>query len=160
MAKNSPAWLRNQKRLAELGVLGPSNKNVFSDSYGTAGNGLAGVKAAQLQYGPDVYTKEEAANLAQTGRVPGPTATKALFNTATSNSTSTQTTKDNAEVFDLPKSEISSSSPDAATNFDLDKFDILLSRLEASKGRQERQRSVEGRRDIFLKGLASMMSNF
>lgn len=49
---------------------------------------------------------------------------------------------------------------DAATNFDLGNFEQLLERLEASKGRQQRQKSVEGRRDIFQQGLASMMSNF
>jgi len=49
---------------------------------------------------------------------------------------------------------------DTSTNFDLDRFESLLSRLEASKGRQQRQKSVEGRRDIFSQGLASMMSNF
>ena len=36
----------------------------------------------------------------------------------------------------------------------------LLNRLEASKGRQQRQKSLEGRRDIFATGLGSMMSNF
>ena len=49
---------------------------------------------------------------------------------------------------------------DTATNFDLQNFENLLARLEASKGRQQRQKSVEGRRDIFAQGLASMMSNF
>ena len=49
---------------------------------------------------------------------------------------------------------------DTATNFDLANFEALLNRLEASKGRQQRQKSVEGRRDIFQQGLASMMSNF
>jgi hypothetical protein len=49
---------------------------------------------------------------------------------------------------------------DSATNFDIKNFEDLLSRLEASKGRQQRQKSVEGRRDIFAQGLASMMSNF
>ena len=49
---------------------------------------------------------------------------------------------------------------DTATNFDLKNFQDLLDRLEASKGRQQRQKSVEGRRDIFAQGLASMMSNF
>ena len=44
--------------------------------------------------------------------------------------------------------------------FDVSKFDQLLNRLESSKGRQQRQKSVEGRRDIFGQGLASMMSNF
>jgi len=39
-------------------------------------------------------------------------------------------------------------------------FQQLLNRLEASKKRQQRQRSVEGRRDIYAGGLASMMSNF
>ena len=45
-------------------------------------------------------------------------------------------------------------------DFDLDKFEGLLNRLEASKKRQQRQKSVEGRRDTFAKGLSGMMSNF
>jgi hypothetical protein len=49
---------------------------------------------------------------------------------------------------------------DDATNFDINRFEELLGRLEASKGRQQRQKSVEGRRDIFSQGLASMMGNF
>jgi hypothetical protein len=49
---------------------------------------------------------------------------------------------------------------DDALNFDIKQFEQLLERLEASKGRQQRQKSVEGRRDIFATGLASMMSNF
>ena len=44
--------------------------------------------------------------------------------------------------------------------FDITKFEELLNRLEASKGRQQRQKSLEGRRDIYAQGLASMMSNF
>jgi hypothetical protein len=44
--------------------------------------------------------------------------------------------------------------------FDINKFEQLLSRLESSKGRQQRQKSLEGRRDIFAQGLASMMGNF
>jgi len=44
--------------------------------------------------------------------------------------------------------------------FDITKFEKLLNRLEASKGRQQRQKSLESRRDIFAQGLASMMSNF
>lgn len=44
--------------------------------------------------------------------------------------------------------------------FDIDKFEQLLKRLEGSKGRQQRQKSLEGRRDIYAQGLASMMSNF
>lgn len=44
--------------------------------------------------------------------------------------------------------------------FDINKFEELLSRLESSKGRQQRQKSLEGRRDIFAGGLANMMSNF
>jgi len=44
--------------------------------------------------------------------------------------------------------------------FDINKFEQLLARLEASKGRQQRQKSLEGRRDIYAGGLASMMSNF
>ena len=42
----------------------------------------------------------------------------------------------------------------------LNDFQALLSRLEDSKKRQQRQKSVEGRRDIYSQGLASMMSNF
>ena len=52
------------------------------------------------------------------------------------------------------------SGTDAATDFNIDRFQELLNRLEASKGRQQRQKSVEGRRDIFSQGLASMMGNF
>ena len=44
--------------------------------------------------------------------------------------------------------------------FDINKFEELLNRLEGSKGRQQRQKSLEGRRDIYSQGLASMMSNF
>lgn len=44
--------------------------------------------------------------------------------------------------------------------FDIGQFEQLLGRLESSKMRQQRQKSVEGRRDIFAGGLASMMSNF
>tara|TARA_B100000214_G_scaffold374047_1_gene355775 strand:+ start:1175 stop:1387 length:213 start_codon:yes stop_codon:yes gene_type:complete len=39
-------------------------------------------------------------------------------------------------------------------------FEALLTRLEGSKKRQQRQRSVEGRRDTWAQGLAGMMSNF
>jgi hypothetical protein len=49
---------------------------------------------------------------------------------------------------------------DTASRFNIAEFEDLLNRLEASKGRQQRQKSVEGRRDIFQQGLASMMSNF
>ena len=45
-------------------------------------------------------------------------------------------------------------------DFDITRFQKLLDKLEASKKRQQRQRSVEGRRDIFAQGLAGMMSNF
>ena len=44
--------------------------------------------------------------------------------------------------------------------FDIQRFQDLLSKLEDSKKRQQRQKSVEGRRDIFAGGLANMMSNF
>jgi hypothetical protein len=44
--------------------------------------------------------------------------------------------------------------------FNIDQFQQLLDRLEGSKGRQKRQESLEGRRNIFAQGLASMMSNF
>ena len=45
-------------------------------------------------------------------------------------------------------------------NFKIGQFEALLNRLEGSKKRQQRQRSVEGRRDIFAQGLAGMMGNF
>jgi hypothetical protein len=44
--------------------------------------------------------------------------------------------------------------------FDISKFEQLLQKLEGSKGRQQRQKSLESRRDIYAQGLASMMSNF
>tara|TARA_R100001509_G_scaffold122989_1_gene76832 strand:- start:247 stop:459 length:213 start_codon:yes stop_codon:yes gene_type:complete len=50
--------------------------------------------------------------------------------------------------------------PEEEDYFDIDKFEDLLARLEASKGRQQRQKSLEGRRDIFATGLAGMMGNF
>ena len=42
----------------------------------------------------------------------------------------------------------------------IEDFEALLRKLEGSKMRQQRQKSVEGRRDIYSQGLASMMSNF
>ena len=50
--------------------------------------------------------------------------------------------------------------PTGTGTFNIAEFEQLLNRLEASKGRQQRQKSVEGRRDIFSQGLASMMGNF
>ena len=44
--------------------------------------------------------------------------------------------------------------------FNINNFEQLLSRLEESKKRQQRQKSVESRRDIFAQGLAGMMGNF
>jgi hypothetical protein len=44
--------------------------------------------------------------------------------------------------------------------FNVAKFEELLNRLEGSKQRQQRQKSVEGRRNIYATGLAGMMSNF
>lgn len=46
------------------------------------------------------------------------------------------------------------------SSFDMGEFEGLLGRLESSKMRQQRQKSVEGRRDIMSGGLAGMMSNF
>tara|TARA_R100000995_G_scaffold38106_1_gene17613 strand:+ start:777 stop:950 length:174 start_codon:yes stop_codon:yes gene_type:complete len=54
--------------------------------------------------------------------------------------------------------DVENYSEDAAV--DLDTFQDLLDKLEGSKKRQQRQKSVEGRRDIYSQGLASMMSNF
>lgn len=42
----------------------------------------------------------------------------------------------------------------------IEDFEALLGKLEGSKMRQQRQKSVEGRRDVYSQGLASMMSNF
>jgi len=47
-----------------------------------------------------------------------------------------------------------------APKADLTQFETLLGKLEGSKMRQQRQKSVEGRRDIYSQGLAQMMSNF
>lgn len=49
---------------------------------------------------------------------------------------------------------------DDDASVDLATFESLLDKLEGSKKRQQRQKSVEGRRDIYSQGLASMMSNF
>ncbi len=46
------------------------------------------------------------------------------------------------------------------SSFDMGEFEGLLGRLESSKMKQQRQKSVEGRRDIMAGGLAGMMSNF
>ena len=46
------------------------------------------------------------------------------------------------------------------SSFDMGEFEGLLGRLESSKMKQQRQKSVEGRRDIMTGGLAGMMSNF
>ena len=46
------------------------------------------------------------------------------------------------------------------SSFDMGEFEGLLGKLEASKMKQQRQKSVEGRRDIMTGGLAGMMSNF
>lgn len=43
---------------------------------------------------------------------------------------------------------------------DLTQFESLLGKLEGSKMKQQRQKSVEGRRDIYSQGLSSMMANF
>tara|TARA_R100000231_G_scaffold40104_1_gene34907 strand:- start:184 stop:372 length:189 start_codon:yes stop_codon:yes gene_type:complete len=55
---------------------------------------------------------------------------------------------------------VTAGAEDKSKDFDISRFEDLLNRLEASKKRQTRQRSVEGRRDIFAQGLAGMMSNF
>jgi len=46
------------------------------------------------------------------------------------------------------------------TEFSMERFKDLLSRLEASKMRQTLQKGKLGRGDIYAQGLASMMSNF
>ena len=69
--------------------------------------------------------------------------------------------KANDEIAAFDKAALSDTS--TAPNddyFDINKFEQLLNRLEGSKGRQQRQKSLESRRDIYAQGLASMMSNF
>jgi hypothetical protein len=46
------------------------------------------------------------------------------------------------------------------SSFNMGEFEGLLGKLEASKMKQQRQKSVEGRRDIMAGGLAGMMNNF
>lgn len=46
------------------------------------------------------------------------------------------------------------------SSFDQEQFETLLNKLTGSKMKQQRQKSVEGRRDIFAGGLAGMMRNF
>jgi len=59
------------------------------------------------------------------------------------------------------KAKIKEVADDAFTpSQDLSQFETLLGKLEGSKMRQQRQKSVEGRRDIYSQGLSSMMSNF
>ena len=49
---------------------------------------------------------------------------------------------------------------EAEPSVNLNEFQELLDRLEGSKKRQVRQKSVEDRRGTFAQGLAGMMSNF
>ena len=58
----------------------------------------------------------------------------------------------------MASSDGGSYNSDAAV--DLTTFQQLLDKLEGSKKRQQRQKSVEGRRDVYAQGLASMMGNF
>ncbi len=60
----------------------------------------------------------------------------------------------------MTASSVPAGQSDADNYFDINKFDQLLQRLEGSKGRQERQKGLEGRRTTFAQGLASMMGNF
>tara|TARA_R100000329_G_scaffold86220_1_gene72755 strand:- start:135 stop:335 length:201 start_codon:yes stop_codon:yes gene_type:complete len=59
-----------------------------------------------------------------------------------------------------PADDFETGAADTSKDFNITRFEELLNRLEGSKKRQQRQRSVEGRRDIFAQGLAGMMSNF
>ena len=71
-----------------------------------------------------------------------------------------QTPTDQLTAKDLIGLQTPTGQPATDDYFDINKFEQLLSRLEGSKGRQQRQKSLEGRRDIFSQGLAGMMSNF
>ena len=59
-----------------------------------------------------------------------------------------------------PSQGVDEGAADTSKDFDINRFEALLNRLESSKKRQQRQKSVEGRRDTFSTGLASMMGNF
>lgn len=47
---------------------------------------------------------------------------------------------------------------DSSDSFDIKKFEDLLDRLEASKGRQQRQKSMEDRKNIFADSVGKMMA--
>lgn len=49
---------------------------------------------------------------------------------------------------------------EADSSVNLTEFQELLDRLEGSKKRQVRQKSVEDRRGTYARGIASMMNNF
>ena len=59
-----------------------------------------------------------------------------------------------------PSQGVDEGAADTSKDFDINRFEALLNRLESPKKRQQRQKSVEGRRDTFSTGLASMMGNF
>ena len=62
--------------------------------------------------------------------------------------------------YDKLMNEVQGDGSKGDAKVDIDTFQQLLNRLEGSKKRQQRQKSVEGRRDIYAGGMASMMSNF
>lgn len=157
MSKYSPKWFANQRRLAAMGVQANPYNDTFAGTYGTAGGGLAGVKAGQMQSGPSAYTAEEASQLARTGTIPKPAPNVAsIF----SSSIPTQSSNTVNDVINETSSENKNNSTSEFNNFNLDNFSSLLSRLEESKGRQERQTAVEKRKNTFNKGLASKLRNF
>jgi uncharacterized protein YmfQ (DUF2313 family) len=69
------------------------------------------------------------------------------------------TDPDTGAVTNATQAQINAAMGDNAT-VPIEDFEALLGKLEGSKMRQQRQKSVEGRRDIYSQGLASMMSNF
>ena len=156
-----------------MGVQTTPYNDTFAGTYGTAGGGLAGVKAGQMQYGPSAYTAEEASQLARTGTIPKPAPGVAfIFSSSTPAQQATQTSSN--QVTSESSTEKETLTPDtqrltAKERFDvasgleqqtLEDFSNLLSRLEASKMKQERKKAVETRQDTLAKGLASMLGNF
>lgn len=103
-------------------------------------------------------TTEEQQKLYREGQTFGSTDTEyqRQFNNIVSAVRSGQMTEaeGDAAIKTLQESEF------APASFDIGEFEDLLGRLESSKMRQQRQRSVEGRRDIMAQGLAGMMGNF
>lgn len=61
---------------------------------------------------------------------------------------------------DSANTTTSGTADNGSSYFDIEQFQQLLDKLEASKGRQTRQEALEDRRNQFAAGIANVMSNF